>query len=567
MIVRSQPDPKTDASLLRPPLLIVDGDSFAHRAFHGLPKTIRRAGDKGGGAIVGFANTLIRLCTEERPRAVLVGWDTLGAPTYRSRAFPAYQADRHFDDELLEQLDLLPAFVDACGFVNAKAPGFEADDFLAAAVRREERRGGRSLVVSGDRDAFQLASERTTILYPVRAGELARIGPAEVRDRYGVDPGQVPDFIALRGDPSDRLPGARGIGAKTAAGLLRRAGSLEALLSEGRFVEQASDLRLFRQIATMDSAAPIPPLRNQRPTWSKAALLASEWGLHRLAERLERLAEKEPPKRGRQAQARAAQAKVPLRIATYNINNVNRRLPNLLAWLAKEKPDIVCLQELKCEDGNFPAGAIEAAGYKAVWSGQRSWNGVAILARNAEPVPTRTELPGDPDDMQARYIEAAVRGVIVACLYLPNGNPQPGPKFAYKLAWFGRLIAHAATLIDAGVPAVLAGDFNVVPTDQDIYATRSYEKNALVQPEAREAFSRLLGQGWIDALRHLHPDERLFTFWDYKRDRWSRDAGLRLDHLLVSPSLASRLTAGNVDRWVRGEPDASDHAPAWIEVG
>jgi exodeoxyribonuclease-3 len=188
------------------------------------------------------------------------------------------------------------------------------------------------------------------------------------------------------------------------------------------------------------------------------------------------------------------------------------------------------------------------------------------LARNAEPVLTRTELPGDPNDKQARYIEAAVRGVIVACLYLPNGNPQPGLKFAYKLAWFDRLITHAETLIEAGVPVVLAGDYNVVPTEHDIYATRSCAKNALVQPEPRDAYRRLLNQGWTDALRHLLPDEPMFTFWDYKRDRWARNAGLRLDHLLISPSLTSRLTAAGVDRWVRGEPDASDHAPAWIEL-
>jgi exodeoxyribonuclease III len=561
MVVRSQRDQTSDAARDRRRLLIIDGDSFAHRAYHGLPKTIRRAGNKGGGAILGFANMLLRFYAEERPRAVVVGWDTLDAPTYRSRAFPAYQSGRHFDDELVEQLGLLPDFVAACGFANAKAAGYEADDFLAAAVRREERRGGLSLVASGDRDAFQLASELTTILHPVRAGDMARIGPAEVRGRYGVDPGQVPDFIALRGDPSDKLPGARGIGAKTAASLLRRAGSLEALLSEGRFADQASDLRLFRQIATMDAGAPLPSIRDQKATWGRAARLASEWGLDRLAARLDGLGQETRPRTRPRAPART-----PLRIATFNINNVNRRLPNLLAWLAKEKPDVACLQELKAENDDFPVGPIEAAGYRAVWSGQRSWNGVAILARNAEPVLTRTDLPGDPEDKQARYIEAAVRGVIVASLYLPNGNPQPGPKFAYKLACFERLIAHAATLLEAGVPVVLAGDYNVVPTDQDIYATRSYAKNALLQPEPREAYRRLLGQGWTDALRELYPGEPMFTFWDYKRDRWPRDAGLRLDHLLVSPDLKPRLNAAGVDRWVRGETDASDHAPAWIEL-
>ncbi len=543
------------------PVLIVDGDSFAHRAYHGLPKTIRRAGGNGGGAVVGFANTLLRLHEQERPRAVLVGWDTLEAPTFRSRAFPAYQSGRVFDDELLDQLRLLPAFVAACGFANAKGAGYEADDFLAAAVAREERRGGRSLVASGDRDAFQLASELTTILHPVRAGEMARIGPAEVRARYGVNPAQVPDFIALRGDPSDKLPGARGIGPKTAAALLRQAGTLEALLAGGRFPGQAEELRLFRRIATMDPSAPLPPLKSRRPTWREAADLAAGWGLTRLSERLEALAPAAKPRtRRRSAPAR------PLRIATFNVNNVRRRLPNLLAWLAREAPDIACLQELKAEEGDFPVGAIEAAGYRAVWRGQRSWNGIAILARDAEPVLTRTSLPGDPDDEQARYIEAAVRGVIVGCLYLPNGNPQPGPKFAYKLAWFERLLAHAATLIDAGVPAVLAGDYNVVPTDRDIYGTRSYSANALLRPEPRDAYRRLLEQGWTDALRRLHPEEPMFTFWDYGRERWARDAGLRLDHLLVSPSLAPRLAEAGIDRWVRGEADASDHAPAWITL-
>lgn len=255
-----------------------------------------------------------------------------------------------------------------------------------------------------------------------------------------------------------------------------------------------------------------------------------------------------------------------MKIATFNINNVNRRLANLLAWLARAKPDIVCLQELKADQDAFPTAAIEEAGYAALWVGQRSWNGVAILARGAEPVPTALELPGDETDAQARYVEAAVRGIVVASIYLPNGNPQPGPKFDYKLVWFERLIARAAALSEAGVPAVLAGDFNVVPSAQDIYETRSYDDDALLQPEPRAAFGRLLDQGWTDALRFLHPDERLFTFWDYKRNRWQRDAGLRLDHLLLSPDLARRLVAGGVDREVRGEPEASDHAPAWIEL-
>jgi exodeoxyribonuclease-3 len=225
----------------------------------------------------------------------------------------------------------------------------------------------------------------------------------------------------------------------------------------------------------------------------------------------------------------------------------------------------VCLQELKAEDRDFPEAAIREAGYQAVWRGQRSWNGVAILARGAEPILTRAELPGDADDDQARYIEAAVRGVIIASIYLPNGNPQPGPKFDYKLAWFDRLIAHAAILREAEVPVVLAGDYNVVPTEGDMYPSRSsYAKNALVQPQSRAAFRRLLDQGWTDALRATHPYEPMFTFWDYKRDAWRKDAGLRLDHLLLTPDLVERLVEAGVDRAVRGDADASDHAPAWI---
>jgi DNA polymerase I len=272
------------------PLLVIDGDSFAHRSFHALPKTIRRRGDKGGGAIVGFANFLLRLYESEQPRAVLVGWDTLDEPTYRHEALEEYQGGRDFDDELVDQLDILPEFVTACGFAVAKAAGYEADDFLAAAVAQEERRHGTAIVATGDRDAFQLASERTTILQPVRAGEMARIGPNEVRERYGVDPSQVPDFIALRGDPSDKIPGARGVGPKTAAGLLRQHGTLEKVLAAGRFAEQAEDLRLYRRIATMDAVAPLPKLPDQNPTWAKAAALARDWALNRLAERLDALA-------------------------------------------------------------------------------------------------------------------------------------------------------------------------------------------------------------------------------------------------------------------------------------
>jgi DNA polymerase-1 len=272
------------------PLLVVDGDSFAHRSYHGLPKTIRRRGNKGGGAILGFANFLLRLYETERPRAVLVGWDSLDEPTYRHEALPAYQSGREFDDELVDQLEILPDFVAACGFAIAKAAGYEADDFLAAAVAGEERRKGTVVVATGDRDAFQLASEQTTILQPVKAGEMARIGPAEVRKRYGIEPSQVPDFIALRGDASDRIPGAKGVGPKGAAALLRQYRSLDALLAAGRFPVQAEELRLYRSIATMDRSAPLPALRNQAPTWERASALAREWDLNRLADRLAELA-------------------------------------------------------------------------------------------------------------------------------------------------------------------------------------------------------------------------------------------------------------------------------------
>jgi DNA polymerase-1 len=269
------------------PLLVVDGDSFAHRAYHALPKSIRRQGNRGGGAIVGFANLLLRLFETEHPRAVLVGWDTLSSPNFRQLLFPAYQSGRQFDAELVDQLQLLPELVTACGFVNAKAAGYEADDFLAAAVAAEQRRGGTALVASGDRDAFQLASSTTTILYPIKAGEMARIGPDEVRERYGVEPQQVPDFIALRGDPSDKLPGARGVGPKGAATLLRRCGTLENAIAEGRFDQQADELRLYKKIATMDPTAPLPGLDDQTPTWDKGAALARQWELVRLADRLE----------------------------------------------------------------------------------------------------------------------------------------------------------------------------------------------------------------------------------------------------------------------------------------
>jgi exodeoxyribonuclease III len=255
-----------------------------------------------------------------------------------------------------------------------------------------------------------------------------------------------------------------------------------------------------------------------------------------------------------------------MKIATFNINNIVRRLPNLLAWLRQAAPDVVCLQELKATDAQFPAAALRAAGYGAVWRGQRTYNGVAILARGTEPVLTRDRLPGDPADEQSRYVEAAVGGVLVASIYLPNGNPHPGPKFAYKLAWFERLAQHAAALHGTVAPVVLAGDYNVVPTDADIYAVRSWKKDALLQPEPRAAFRRLLEGGWVDALRKLHPAAPLYTFWDYKREAWPRNAGLRIDHLLLNPPAARRLRSGGVDVAVRGEEGASDHAPAWVEL-
>jgi DNA polymerase-1 len=272
------------------PLLIVDGDSFAHRYYHALPKSIRRADGGGGNLLDGVGGLLIRLWDEEQPRAVLVAWDTLTVPTYRHTALPAYQSGRVFEQELLDQLDLAPQLVAAMGFAPAKVDGYEADDFLAAGVAAEEGRGGTALVASGDRDTFQLVSDRTTVLQPqVGGGPLARIGPAEVRERYGVEPAQVPDFIALRGDPSDKIPGARGVGAKTAASVLAQYGSLDAALEEGRFAAEADALRLYRHIATMDREAPLPELPDQEPTWPAAAELAREWGLGRLTSRLEAL--------------------------------------------------------------------------------------------------------------------------------------------------------------------------------------------------------------------------------------------------------------------------------------
>ncbi|MDI9239737.1 exodeoxyribonuclease III [Lysobacter sp. LF1] len=256
-----------------------------------------------------------------------------------------------------------------------------------------------------------------------------------------------------------------------------------------------------------------------------------------------------------------------MKIATFNINGINTRLGALLEWLRREQPEVVCLQELKAPEEAFPVEAIAGAGYGAIWHGQKSWNGVAILARDADPVEIGRGLPGDPDDTQSRYIEAAAHGVIVICLYLPNGNPQPGPKFDYKLAWMDRLLVRARHWIDSGQPVVMAGDYNVVPTDEDIYNPKSWRKDALLQPESRERYQQLLDQGWLDALRHVFGEERVYTFWDYFRQHWERDAGLRIDHLLLNAELAPRLRAAGVDRWVRGEPKPSDHAPTWIELG
>lgn len=255
-----------------------------------------------------------------------------------------------------------------------------------------------------------------------------------------------------------------------------------------------------------------------------------------------------------------------MKIATYNVNGLNGRLPVLLQWLEEAAPDVVCLQELKAPQDKFPEVAIRDAGYNAIWHGQKSWNGVAILARGVELHETRRGLPGDPEDRQSRYLEAAVSGVLIGCLYLPNGNPAPGPKFDYKLRWFERLASHAAELLAAGVPVVLAGDYNVMPTDLDVYKPERWLDDALFRPEVREAYRRLVAQGWTDALRHLYPDERIYTFWAYFRNAYGRDAGLRLDHLLLSPSVASRLRAAGVDRQVRGWEKTSDHAPTWIEL-
>ena len=256
-----------------------------------------------------------------------------------------------------------------------------------------------------------------------------------------------------------------------------------------------------------------------------------------------------------------------MKIATFNVNGIRSRLQNLLEWLRREAPDVACLQELKAADDAFPALAIGSAGYEAIWHGQKSWNGVAILARGTKPIEVRRGLPDGDEDSHSRYIEGTVNGILIGCLYLPNGNPQPGPKFDYKLAWFERLIRHAASLCHSQQPVVLAGDYNVVPTDFDIYNPRSWLKDALLQPESRDCYQRLLSQGWTDALRARFPNERVYTFWDYFRQHWQKNSGLRIDHLLLNPALRPSLADAGVDRWVRGEPGASDHAPTWVQLG
>jgi exodeoxyribonuclease III len=253
-----------------------------------------------------------------------------------------------------------------------------------------------------------------------------------------------------------------------------------------------------------------------------------------------------------------------MKIATYNVNGINGRLPVLLQWLNESKPDVVCLQELKAPQEKFPENAIKDAGYHAIWHGQKSWNGVAILSRNEPPQEMQRGLPGDPEDVHSRYIEATVSGLLIGCLYLPNGNPAPGPKFDYKLAWFERLTKHAATLLASGKPVLLTGDFNVMPTEKDVYKPERWVDDALFRPETRSAFKKLVEQGWTDAIRRLYPDDTIYTFWDYFRNAYGRNAGLRIDHFLLSPALENRLVAAGVDRHVRGWEKTSDHAPVWI---
>lgn len=255
-----------------------------------------------------------------------------------------------------------------------------------------------------------------------------------------------------------------------------------------------------------------------------------------------------------------------MKIATYNVNGINARLPVLLQWLSEATPDIVCLQELKAPQEKIPMEAIEQAGYSALWHGQKSWNGVAILSRIGNPVEITRVLPGDPEDSQSRYIEAIVNGITIGCLYLPNGNPYPGPKFEYKLRWFERLTAHAADLVNSGKPAILTGDFNVIPTEIDVYKPDGWINDALYRIETREAYKKLTDQGWTDAIRALYPGERIYTFWDYFRDSFTRNAGLRIDHFLLNPAIVNRLDAAGVDSVVRGWEKSSDHAPTWITL-
>ena len=254
-----------------------------------------------------------------------------------------------------------------------------------------------------------------------------------------------------------------------------------------------------------------------------------------------------------------------MKIASFNVNGIRSRLPRLLEWLDEGAPDVLCLQELKCDDDSFPIKEVSAAGYGAIWHGQKGFNGVAILAKGTEPIERRRGLPGDPDDTHSRYLEAEVGDVVIGCLYLPNGNPQPGPKFDYKLAWMERLIAHGEELLAAERPTILTGDYNVIPTDEDTFSVRAMAHDALMQPESRAAFRRLLHQGWTDAIRARHPTGRLYTFWDYQAGAWARDAGFRIDHLLLSPQLADRLRDAGVDKAARGKEKASDHTPVWVE--
>ncbi|TDW96393.1 exodeoxyribonuclease III [Dinghuibacter silviterrae] len=255
-----------------------------------------------------------------------------------------------------------------------------------------------------------------------------------------------------------------------------------------------------------------------------------------------------------------------MKIATYNVNGINARLPVLLRWLDESKPDVVCLQELKATLDKIPEQAIREAGYEALWHGQKSWNGVAILTRGAQAHEIRRALPGDAEDIQSRYIEAVVGDLTIGGLYLPNGNPYPGPKFDYKLSWFERLNTHAAGLLASGKPVILTGDYNVIPTGIDVYKPERWVNDALFRTETREAFNTLVGQGWTDAIRHLYPSDVIYTFWDFFRDAYGRNAGLRIDHFLLSPSVIGRLKAAGVDKHVRGWEKSSDHAPVWIEL-